>query len=294
MQPSERVLLSEEKPMQQFLWKQFEQKSNTYLIDKIDSSEMWAKIITVCWEEKKIAEHRARKIRFYSLSAAVVILLLISVWTVNYLTNSYIKVVAPVNQKIALTLPDSSKIWLNAGSTIRYRKEFRDERKVLLEGEAFFDVEKKPSHPFRVYFNDACVEVKGTEFNIRSDEDLAEITLYSGRIDFQTEGRENIEMKPLERIIYKVKERKMEQKTINTEYDWRSDEYRFVDKPMDELVDFINNYYKVHLEIKDPLYKTYLFSGNIKKTEKLTDVLEKICLTMEMNFKHKGDTIILY
>lgn len=294
MKPSERVLLSEEEPMKQFLWKQLEQKSSTYLTDKVDPSEMWARIVAACWEENKIAELRARKIRLYYLSAAVIALLLVSTWTVNYLTDSYIKVIAPANQKIALTLPDSSKVWLNAGSTIRYRKDFRDERKILLEGEAFFDVEKLPSHPFRVLFNDACVEVKGTEFNIRSNMTVAEITLYSGRIDFQPEGKENIAMKPLERIIYTVKGQKVKQETVNTEYDWRSDEYRFVDKPMDELVDFINNYYKVHLEIEDSLYKTYLFSGNIAKTEKLTDVLEKICLIMEMNFKQKGDTIILY
>ena len=295
MKPSERVLLSEEKPMKNYLWKQWEQKADTYMKDKVDSSEIWEKVIATCWEDnKRIERRKSRRLRLYYLSAAVVSLLLLSVWTVDYLTDSYIKVIAPVGQKIALILPDSSKVWLNGGSALQYRKDFRDERKVLLEGEAFFDVEKMPSHPFRVYFNDACVEVKGTEFNIRSDAALAEITLYSGRIDFHPEGGRNIQMNPLDRIIYTVEGQKIEQKTINTEYDWRNDEYRFVDKPMDELVEFISSHYNVRLQIDEPLYETYLFSGNISKSETLEDVLDKICLTMDMNFKREGNTIILY
>lgn len=294
MQPSERVLLSEEEPMKQFLWKQLEQKSDTYLKDKVDSSEMWTKIIAVCWDEKRIMEHRTRRFRLYYLSAAVVALLLISAWTVNYLTNSYVKVVAPINQKISLTLPDNSKIWLNAGSTIRYRKHFCDERKILLEGEAFFDVEKMPSHPFRVYFNDACVEVKGTEFNIRSNADLAEITLFSGRIDFQTESKESISMKPLERIVYKVKGQKVQQSTINTEYDWRTDEYHFMDIPLENLIEFINSQYHVHLQLENKVSGKCLFTGSLNKSESLPDILDKICLIMELKYKQTNNSIILY
>lgn len=291
LKPSERISLSEEKPMKRYLSQQWEQRSDTYLKDKVDSSEIWDRIIESCWGEIK---SKPKRFRLHYLSAGVIALLLLSAWTINYLFYSYVDVVAPSNQKITLTLPDNSKVWLNAGSTIRYRKFFPKNRKVELKGEAFFDVESIPSHPFKVYFNDACVKVKGTEFNIRSDALLAKITLYSGHIEFQPEGKSSIPMNPKECIIYTVDGQGIEQKNIDTEYDWRNDEYRFVDKPMEELVHFINNHYKVHLHINDPLYTTYLFSGNIARSEELLDVLEKICLTMDMKFRQENDTIVLY
>lgn len=294
MKPSEKALLSEEEPMKQLLWEQMQQKSDIYLRDKVNPLEMWEHIIASCWKEQIVMKRKTSIARLYYLSAAVVALLLISMWIVNNLTNSYIKVVAPPSQKIALTLPDSSKVWLNAGSTLRYQKCFCNNRKVILEGEAFFDVEKKTHSPFRVYFSDAFVEVKGTEFGIKSTPVQASISLFSGKIDFVAEGKEKISMKPLECIIYTLEGQIIMKKTIDIEYDWRSDEYKFVDKPLEELIKFINEYYHVHLKMNNLLNEQYLFTGSIKKTETLTNVLEKICLTMELSYKIEGDSIVIY
>lgn len=294
MKPSEKVLLSEEEPMRQLLWEQMQQKSDVYLRDKVNPLEMWEHIIASCWKEQIVMKRKTSRARLYYLSAAVVALLLISTWSMyNLMTDSYIKVIAPSNQKMALTLPDSSKVWLNAGSTLCYQKRFCNNRKVILEGEAFFDVEKKAHSPFRVYFNDAFVEVKGTEFDIKSTPIQASISLFSGKIDFVADGKEKISMKPLECIIYTLQGQKIMKKTIDTEYDWRSDEYKFIDKPLEELIRFINEYYHVHLKMNNLSNEQYLFTGSIKKTETLTNVLEKICLTMNLSYKEDGDSIII-
>ena len=76
--------------------------------------------------------------------------------------------------------------------------------------------------PFRVYFKDALVEVKGTEFNIKSDDEVAEVTLFTGKIDFQVTGQEAIEVKPAQRITYYIDSKTIETETLDIEgYDWR-------------------------------------------------------------------------
>ncbi|MGS2741878.1 FecR family protein [Sinomicrobium sp. M5D2P17] len=64
-------------------------------------------------------------------------------------------------------LPDSSVVWMNSGTTLRYDKEFSKRRKIILAGEAFFEVKKDSLHPFSVAFGDNRLEVTGTQFNIK-------------------------------------------------------------------------------------------------------------------------------
>ena len=85
-----------------------------------------------------------------------------------------------MNDKLAVMLPDSSEVWLNAASQIRYHKSFLNNREIFLEkGEAFFKVKKAQGAPFRVYFRESRIEVTGTEFNIKAGHMESEITLFT-------------------------------------------------------------------------------------------------------------------
>ena len=85
-----------------------------------------------------------------------------------------------MNDKLAVMLPDSSEVWLNAASQIRYHKSFLNNREIFLEkGEAFFKVKKAQGAPFRVYFRESRIEVTGTEFNIKAGHMESEITLFN-------------------------------------------------------------------------------------------------------------------
>lgn len=85
-----------------------------------------------------------------------------------------------------LTLPDRTKVWLNAGSKLDYPKQFTGKtREVKLEGEAYFDVTENKQQPFLVHTKAFTVKVLGTAFNIRAygDEDSAATSLIRGSVE---------------------------------------------------------------------------------------------------------------
>lgn len=293
---TEKIELSEEKPVAHLQYKQWESDSSTHIKDQVDPAEIWNNIISTCWpHERKIAQ-RKRYLRIgYSVAAACLILL-IGTWAVSHFTNPYITIHASLDKKQTIaTLPDSSKVWLKKGASIRYKTRFIKSRDVLLTGEASFDVTKS-AYPFRVYFQDAQIEVKGTEFNIKSGNKLAEITLYTGSIIFSAEAlQKSFEMKPSEQIIYNTTTHEVTNNEIDLkDYNWRTEEYRFVDKPMSELVDLINESYKVNIKMRDAQCAKNLFSGTIRKSESLEDALDKICISFNLKIKTEKDSIILY
>lgn len=93
--------------------------------------------------------------------------------------------ITPRGGQYKLVLPDGSKVWLNAASSIKYPAYFTGtERAVEITGEAYFEVAKNAAMPFKVHFGDAIVEVLGTHFNINTygDEQMSNTTLLEGSI----------------------------------------------------------------------------------------------------------------
>jgi len=92
----------------------------------------------------------------------------------------------PVGGQYQVTLPDGTKVWLNAASTLKFPPAFSDnERKVMLTGEAYFEVAKNQAQPFKVSMADSTdVVVTGTHFNINAyqNEKEQQVTLLEGSV----------------------------------------------------------------------------------------------------------------
>lgn len=289
----EKVELSEQREMKRLLSRQWEESEEQPVGDKVDGREMWSHIAAACWG--KNASGRIRPVIYMYAVAATVAILVVGMWMVNLLTDSYLTVSAPADTSMAYTLPDSSKVWLNVGSTIRYPKKFLKNREVVLTGEAFFKVTKRASSPFRVMFGEASVEVKGTEFNVKSGKELDEVTLFRGSILFSASEVEPLEMKPFEQVVYDAAAKRATLSRVDVvEYDWRSSDFRFRDKPLKELVEFLNRTYGSEIKLGDQAFEKMLFSGNIRRNESLSEVLEKVCISSGLRSRTEGDLIILY
>lgn len=102
-------------------------------------------------------------------------------------TVSFMEVTALPGTVIKTQLPDQSEVWLNSGSTLRYPTSFStDKRTVELTGEAFFEIQSNPEHPFEVYAGDGVVvTARGTSFNVNAypDDPMVETVLQEGLID---------------------------------------------------------------------------------------------------------------
>lgn len=294
--PSERLKLADEKQMHRLLLRQWDKFFGSSIEDKKVQEEIWANVTDICWSKTE-GKRKPRKIllKYRLYVAAACCLLVVGTWALfNNQSSLETITMGPFDKRMTCTLPDSSAVWLTVGSKLSYQEDFLANRKVILQGEASFDVRKKMGSPFQVYFHDAFVEVKGTEFNIKSNDKIAEVTLFTGRIEFQAMGR-TIEIKPSQQIIYYIDTKKIESEYLDIEgYNWRTEEYNFADKPLGELINFINSTYHTEVRFANRVNRENLFTGTIHKDEKIEKVLRKICISFDLKSKLINDTIVLY
>jgi len=145
-------------------------------------------------------------------AAAVFIGLLVGVGVFSFIyyktipdSNELCEVHVPYGGMSTLALPDGSKVWLNAGSTLKYNRDFDiKSREIYIEGEAFFDVEKR-KHPLVVHTSHFDIHVLGTAFNVKSypEEDNIETTLVEGNIRIESSKYEKpLLLKPNQKLTY--------------------------------------------------------------------------------------------
>ncbi|WP_291528392.1 FecR family protein [Bacteroides sp. UBA939] len=288
---------SQEEVVSNYLLKQWNQTSDLCQ-DKEAEKRIWKSITKRCHEKPRLS-YSGKYIHLFRAMAAAVAIVLIVAGSLLFTKQEtkYLTCYAPNGETLTVTLPDSSTVWLNSGTTIRYPEDFVKNRKVELEGEAFFDVKKHKRSAFSVLFADAKVEVKGTSFNIKSYTDAPiEILLVTGKVDFSVNNsRGTISLLPSEQIIYDKEQNKIiRSKTSPAEQDWRGGVYKFRDKRLDKLIDIINRIYNVNITIERNKYNDLLFSGTIRKSEPLSDVVDKLVISLDLKYRKEGNSIILF
>lgn len=230
----------------------------------------------------------------------------------------------PRGKRMKITLPDSTKIWLNSESTLRYSNDFDDiDRKVYLTGEAYFDVTENKSKPFYVYASEIRVKVLGTAFNVKSypEDNYVETTLERGKIHIERLDEKHkkdpiIALDPNQKVIlYKSgfepvenhvssrKKDKIEKITTkqvvisnNVRTDlytsWRNEKLIFRSEPLGSLKSRMERWYNIPIVVKDTgLYKKK-FTGTFVN-EPIQQALKAFCVASELNFKIQNDTVYL-
>lgn len=292
--PEERFKLSQLEPVEKEMEKQWRQTINDEPDLRIKEL-IWNKIQRKC-NGKNIGKVHIEL--WHSVAASIAVLLTVgTIWftliTGDEDTEKYMEVIA--NQNQMYLLPDSSKVWMEPGSSIRYAKAFKKDRKVWLSGNSLFEVYKHEGSTFQVYIDKAFIEVKGTCFLIKQhNADQNEITLLSGSIDFNVETtNEKISMKPMQKMIYNPQEG---QTTIEkfANISWDNGKYQLNEMPLKQLVKTINQLYNTNIILKRNLKKESAFTGTIRYDEPLDDVLNKICFSLDLKIVHINNEITIY
>jgi len=155
-----------------------------------------------------VAAKRRRILKFAGVAAVLTLLIGASLWVWN---NRKTTIATTFAQQRIIFLPDGSKVTLNANSTLSYWKNWKGKkpRKVWLDGEAFFEVTKKPEtgQKFQVITTDLTVEVLGTVFNVNSWREQTSVFLEEGEIALRPNPESDQEklMNPGEFLIYSAK-----------------------------------------------------------------------------------------
>lgn len=195
----------------------------------------------------------------------------------------------------SLTLPDGSKVWMNAASTIRYPSRFEDaERTVEIDGEAYFEVSKDKNRPFVVKTKKETIRVLGTNFNVNAyDEDSkSTIALLEGSVRVDAKLGQSKILKPNQQVI-NTGELRVQRIDPTEALAWRNGEFMFNDVALAEVMKQIERWYDIEVLIDDSL-KSMLIWGTISKYENLDKVLNIIKLTDErIKVKVKGRRVEL-
>lgn len=280
--------------------------NDTPVIHKANKDRILSKIrkdtsdyrLTEPKNKKKISKHFSIYRHRWTAVAAVLIILLVGAGTYfikNGPDNSNITVQAHANEKLIFFLPDSSEVWLNKGSKIQYKSNFLEKREVILTGEGFFDVNKYKNNIFEIKTKNACFKVLGTTFNIKSNNSGdVEVKLYTGKINVVIQNSEGIILSPMQKLNYIVSEAQSTVSKIDDDFDWKSNVYKFIDKPLDELIIILNNLYNVNIQLKRDEFKKNIFSGKVILSEPIDNILDKICINTGISLLHRQDSIILY
>ncbi len=198
-------------------------------------------------------------IRRFALSAAAVILLLISVgiwlfFPFSTPTDRMIVVQTAKDTHRQLELPDGSTIWLNENTRLTYEQSFKN-RVLTLEGEAYFEVAHQNGQSFTVLSNGVATVVLGTAFNVRAyaREPRVEVTVHSGKVELRkadapdekvqlTSGTSGWFEKPTATIS-------QAEKPISNADAWRNQRLEFNNTPMREVLEAARRYYGVEIEV---------------------------------------------
>jgi len=199
----------------------------------------------------------------------------------------------PVGGQFQVKLPDGTKVWLNAATTLKYPARFLgNERKVEVNGEAYFEVVKNEKQPFQVLLADSSmVTVLGTHFNVMAynSEKIKEVTLLEGSISV---SKKEIIKKLEPGSQASVRDNEITKRTdIDTEeiIGWKNGLFVFHDASIESIMNQIERWYDAKVVYRGEIKQQ--FNATILRSEPLTKLLRLLELNGYVHFKIENKTI---
>jgi len=188
-----------------------------------------------------------------------------------------------------VTLPDGSKVLLNASSSLTYPVAFNGkERKVTLTGEAYFEIVHNRKIPFRVVTKGEIVEDIGTHFNINAyeDESLVRTTLLEGGINISSSSQTKI-LKPGQQAVLKGDQLKISDADTEDAIAWKNGRFIFDSENIQGIMRKLSRWYDVDINYQGEV-PVQTFSGDISRFENISQVLELLEKTKSVHFSITG------
>jgi hypothetical protein len=198
-------------------------------------------------------------------------------------------------QQYQVELSDGSKIWLNAASSFTFSATFASlkQRKVELNGEAYFEVAKDKAHPFIVKTDKQEVEVLGTHFNVNSysDENTTKTTLLEGSVKVSDKKEQKILHPGQESVVTK---NALNVRDVNTEeaVAWKNGDFIFDNEDFGSILRQVARWYNVEI-IDNGNHEDLHLSGTVSRSKNISAVLKALEVTGKVRFKVDGNRVIV-
>lgn len=258
--------------------------------------------------DKKDEARPVRRLRFLrnaAVWAGILMVGSIAVWQTRRLISSpeqatvYIKKENLQGIPVRHILPDSTSVYLAAGSTLSYPEDYpRSGRDVKLQGAAFFDVKRDEAHPFTIYTGEVQTRVLGTSFRVYAFEgEPLEVAVATGKVGVSAQaGKEQRELAILtpglkvsyDRATAKASTGKVDVSGLEQ---WKSGELVFDEQPLGLVAYELQRRFGVTVNCKDPETAGYRVSGTFAATEPVGKVLKMLSILGKFRYEAQGDSI---
>lgn len=207
-------------------------------------------------------------------------------------TTKYNTLVVPPAGTYKVTLPDGSKVMLNAMSELKFPVSFAgNERLVSLKGEAYFEVAKDAAHPFKVKLNQSEVEVLGTHFNISAYNQTARTTLLEGSVKVSNGKSSNI-LIPGKQALSDQQNIAVTKGDIDKAVAWCKGDFYFSNDALEPVLTEISRWYDLKLIYKRKIPEIHI-GGHVSRKAKLSEVLEMLKDVSSLTFEIEGRNLII-
>lgn len=211
--------------------------------------------------------------------------------------ESFNTIETPKGGQYQVTMPDGTRVWLNAMSSLKYPVHFSAAaRSVTLEGEAYFEVSENKKSPFQVRSKGQVIEVLGTHFNVNAyeDESFTRTTLLEGsvRLNGAYTSKSTI-LTPGEQALQSAQGIRVNQVDAEQFVAWKNGNFSFHKDKLQDIMKQLSRWYDVEIIFSSEKAKQVALTGNISRFENASQVLDILALTGLVKFKVEGRRIIV-
>jgi len=207
------------------------------------------------------------------------------------------EIAVPKGQVNQVFLADGTRIWINSQSKVIIPSIFAsNERVIQLTGEAYFEVARDATRPFKVEVKGQRLEVLGTTFNIRAYPNHKEIqtTLSEGKVKLFTQTQQAI-LNPGEQSSYDQETRKLTITLVNPSNfnSWKDGRFEFQNEDLVEVFKVVERWYDVEIKYNEKDFKGMHFSGVIKRNKDVNHFLNLLNHTIPIRYQNNFDKITI-
>lgn len=225
--------------------------------------------------------------------AAILVVFLSGAYFYNSLMSNGNEVIIQTTfgEQKNISLPDGSKVWLNASTKLTYDSE--NPRKLYLEGEGFFEVAKDKSHPFTVTTSDdITVKALGTSFNVKSytNNSITETKLLTGKVEIMLDklSKKNILMNPNDKVVFYKDSKDIIKSTMtfaDSKIAWKEGKIQFKNKTFKQIATDLKTQFNIQIKFENKAIANSKFTGTFKNTIPITEIFEILKISKNFNYQ---------
>ncbi len=200
------------------------------------------------------------------------------------------------NQSVEQLLPDSSHVVLNKNSKLAYTETFAGkERRVKLEGQAFFDITPNKEKPFIIEAANTLVQVVGTSFDVKVDEKTVTVIVETGEVLFGKDQK-MLSLKPGEKGVFDIHTQELsyftETSPVGEEQFWRTKSLNFNGQSLMSIVRTLEEVYATKIILSNDALKTCRLNVSFDN-DSIENIMEIISLALSLEVSYQTDSITL-